>query len=368
MILNRYVYAEFLKPFIYTLVIFSVMFQIGHLFDRLPVFLKNGVEIHIILLYLFGMLPLWAVQALPVCTLIAGVLVLGNMSSSGEIFCLRSSGVSNKQILKPLFILGLVLTVLTFILGDTLMPSATFYARSLYRTYVDKVGLFKPVWDDIIVLAQNKKRITAKRLDLTKNEMESVTVEEYGDHFNLRQALIAKKAEWNEQKGWTFYDGVIRLFSQEGDEIVEEESFASAELVLPEKPTDFIPEHVAPEELSVRQLQHYIRKINLLGLPALKETVQFHLKFAFPFTHILVLTIGIPIAFKTTPAGGGRGQKGFGRMRSLAVALVIGFCYLMLITLGQALGETRKLPPWLAVWSANFIFAMVGIYLMKKVE
>ena len=109
-------------------------------------------------------------------------------------------------------------------------------------------------------------------------------------------------------------------------------------------------------------------KIKDLGIPALTERVQYHLKFAFPFTHLLVLAIGVPIAFKTTPSGGGRGQKGFSRMKSLAVALVVGFCYLMLITVGQALGESRKLEPWVGVWIANFIFLAAGIYLIRKID
>lgn len=368
MILNRYIYSEFSKPFIFSALLFSLIVQMGHLFDRLEVFIKNSVKINIIVLYILAMTPLWLVQLLPICTLIATVTLLGRISSSGELFCLNSSGISNKTILKPFYIIALLLTIFTFFFGNIFMPRATFYAHTLYRTHVDKVGLFKPVWEEIIALTQNKKRVTAKRLDLTKNEMETVTVEEYGDHFNLRQLLIAQKAEWNENRGWTFYDGVIRLFSKEGDEIVEEESFLAAQIALREKPTDLVPENILPEELSIAQLKRYIAKINLLGLPALREKVQYHLKFAFSFTHILVLMIGIPIALKTTPAGGGRGRKSFGRTKSLAISLTIGFVYLTLITVGQALGESRKLPVWLGVWSPNFIFLFVGIYLFKKIE
>lgn len=368
MILNRYISIEFFKSFAFTIVIFSFMIQIGHLFERLEVFLKNQVQAKIIIIYLFSMLPLWAIQALPICTLIACVYTLGSMALSGELFCLRASGIPTSRILKPFFGIGILLTLLTFFLGNTLMPRSTYHARTLYRTYVDKVGIQRPIWDDIVVLAKNRKRITAKILDLEKNEMRTVTVEEYGDHFNLRQALTAQKAEWTENKGWMFYDGVVRLFSKEGDEIIEEESFVAAQIVLLEKPSDLVPHQIAPEELSVGQLNQYIEKINELGIPALPEKVQYHLKFAFPFTHLLVLAIGIPIAFRTTASGGGRGQKGFSRMKSLAVALVIGFTYLILMTLGQALGESRKLSPWIGVWIGNFVFGIVGIYLMKKID
>ena len=368
MILDRTITTNFFKTFLFTSVLFSFIIQIGHLFDRLEVFTKNNVSVGIIIPYLFSMLPLWMMQALPVCTLIAGVVTLGNMSMTGELFCLRSSGVPTRRILRPLFMIAIFLTLFTFLVGDFVMPKATSFAKNLYRGSVDKVGNQKKIWDDIVVCAQGKKRISAKRLDIGLNEMETVTVEEYDERFNLRQALTSKQAEWSPKNGWIFYDGVVRLFSKDGDEIIAEESFTSAQIVLPEKPNDLVPLDILPEELSSRELKEYIRKIESLGIAALKEEVQYYFKFAFPFTHILVLLIGLPIAFKTTPAGGGRGKKSFGRMKSLAVALLIGFLYYAFITIGQALGESRKVPPFLGVWIANIIFAAVGFYLMRNVE
>ncbi len=366
--LHRYLSKEFFKAFIFTVLIFALIIQIGHLFDRLEVFVRNGVSWLVIVPYLFAMAPFWLIQALPLCTLIAGVFTIGSMAQSGELFCLNSSGVSSRGILKPLFVIGIFLTVATFFLGDTLMPRSTHYARSLYRTYVDKVGEQKKDWYDVIVLAKNHKRISAKHLDLENNRLHIVTVEEYGDHMNLRQALTAQTAEWSPEKGWVFYEGVIRLFSKEGNEIIEEESFVTAQIDLPERPRDLVPLQVMPEELSLGELRDYIARIQSLGIPTLKERVQYHLKIAFPFTHILVLGIGLPIAFKTTAAGGGRGRKAFGRMKSLAIALLIAFAYYAFVTLGQALGESRKMPAWAGIWFANAAFLAAGVYLSRKVD
>ena len=368
MILNRYLTVEFFKAFFFTAILFTMIIQIGHLFDRLEVFVKNRVPLQIIFFYLFSMVPLWMMQILPICSLIAGVSTIGNLSKTGELMCLRSSGISTVRILKPFLFIALFLTCGSYFLGDIVMPRATSYARGLYRTYVDKQGIQKTLWQDIIVLAKDKKRISAKVLDIVQNQMEVVTVEEYGNRLNLRQALTAKKAEWFPSTGWTFYDGVIRLFSEDGDEIIQEESFETAKLNLPEKPSDLAPFQVAPEELSSQQLKQYIYYIQELGISALREKVQYYLKFAFPFTHILVLMIGLPIAFKTTQSGGGRGKKNFSQMRSLAIAIVIGFSYYALVTLGVALGESRKLEPWMAVWIGNAVFATFGIYLLKKID
>jgi len=368
MILNRYLFFEFVRPFFFSASAFALIITLGHLFDRLEVFIKNGVGALTVVLYLLSMLPLWLIQALPLCTLIASVLVIGNLCQSGEISCLRSSGISSRRVILPLFAVGTLLTILTFMAGNSLMPRATHYARTLYRREVDKIGAQKPVWNNLIAIARNRRRISAKKLDLEKSGMEVISVESYGDQFNLRQEMIAQRADWNPKSGWTFYDGVVRMFSKEGDEIIEEESFVIAHIELPESPADLVPLQILPEELSVGDLKGYILKINELGIPALTERVQYHLKFAFPFTHLLVLAIGIPIAFRTTAAGGSRGQKNFSRMRSLAVALAVALTYFGLIAFGQALGESRKLEPWMGVWLANAVFLGVGIVLLRKID
>src|SRR3989344_4655683 len=139
MILNRYLLFEFVKPFSFSAFIFALVITLGHLFDRLEVFIKNGVGAPTVALYLLAMLPLWLIQALPLCTLIASVLVIGNLCQSGEMACLRSSGISTGRILAPLFAAGFALTLFTFVLGDTLMPRATSFARTIYRKEVDKM-------------------------------------------------------------------------------------------------------------------------------------------------------------------------------------------------------------------------------------
>src|SRR5438105_1563165 len=105
MILNRYLVLEFAKPFGFTTLIFALIISIGHLFDRMEVFIRNHVEAKIVAVYIFSMLPLWLLQALPICTLIAGVLVIGNLAQTGEMSCLRSSGISAKRIVAPLFLM-----------------------------------------------------------------------------------------------------------------------------------------------------------------------------------------------------------------------------------------------------------------------
>ena len=368
MILNRYLLSQFLKVFFFVAILFALIIQIGHLFDRLQVFVNNHVPVGVIALYLVCMVPLWLIQALPFCTLIAGVTTIGNLAKSGELFCLRSSGISTRRILMPLFAMASLLTILTFVLGNTVMPQATSRARTIYRQYIDKEGAQTLIWKDIVVLAKNQKRISAKILDIKKGTMKTVTVEEYGENLNLRQTLTAKEAQWDAQSGWIFYDGVIRLFSKESNEIIEEESFVSAQLQLSEKPTDLAPLQVAPEEMNLTQLRQYIKKLNNLGISALRETVQYYLKFAFPFTHLLVLAIGVPIAFRTTPSGGGQGRKGFSNMKSLSVALAIGFVYYALITLGLSMGESRKLHPILAVWLGNAVFAIIGFFMLRRID
>ena len=47
---------------------------------------------------------------------------------------------------------------------------------------------------------------------------------------------------------------------------------------------------------------------------------------------------------------------------------MIGFAYFVVVALTRALGQTGALPPAVAAWTANVIFALVGGYYLLGSE
>ena len=81
-------------------------------------------------------------------------------------------------------------------------------------------------------------------------------------------------------------------------------------------------------------------------------------RYSFPFTGLIVIWLGIPLGVRTSRRGGA--LLGVGT----ALILVVAFFFLTQITI--ALGRGQHIPPLLAAWLTNVIFATVGAVLMAR--
>jgi len=131
-------------------------------------------------------------------------------------------------------------------------------------------------------------------------------------------------------------------------------------LSLPETPSDFQIAEKNPNEMNFRQLREYVQKIERDGYDARKYRTAMHGAISFPFTVIIMACLGIPLAL--------RSERGAGLARGIGYSIFISFIYLVVYSFMLELGKGGSFPPFLAAWLANFIFAMVGVYLLLSVR
>ena len=131
------------------------------------------------------------------------------------------------------------------------------------------------------------------------------------------------------------------------------------ELVLPETAEAFLKIDKLPEEMSYWELRHHAVKTAHEGYDDTRFIVDQNLKLAFPLLSFIMVLMGIPIALILKKGG-----------PPLAVCLGIAACFLYIVTFGltRSLGYAGILPPTLSAWLANFIFLLLGTYLMMRVE
>ena len=134
-ILRDHILQEFLTPFIFCLLSLLVVFFLGRGFVQMAdlVFNKN-VNIFLILKLLFFSFPFILTFLIPMSVLVATLLAFGKLSFDNEIMAIRASGISMKQIIRPLIALTAVLCLLSFLLSDRIASSRPFgFCRGLGR-------------------------------------------------------------------------------------------------------------------------------------------------------------------------------------------------------------------------------------------
>jgi LPS export ABC transporter permease LptG/LPS export ABC transporter permease LptF len=100
-------------------------------------------------------------------------------------------------------------------------------------------------------------------------------------------------------------------------------------------------------------LSALLQRIN--GPDGKRFLIELHNRFAFPAACLVLMLVGVPLGVASR-----RGGKSSG----FVFTILLVFVYYFLSSTGIALGHQNKLPAFLAVWSANLLFAAAGTFLL----
>jgi lipopolysaccharide export LptBFGC system permease protein LptF len=127
---------------------------------------------------------------------------------------------------------------------------------------------------------------------------------------------------------------------------------------LSEDPSYFKKEVKQSSEMNYEELRHYIHDLQQSGFEVVRLRVQLQKKFAYPVIAFVMAVLAIPFALST-------GKKG--TIAGVAVAVGVAVIYWTVSSLFEAMGNISQLPPIMAAWAPDVIFACIGGYMILKV-
>ena len=130
-LLTKYLFQEMSYPFLISLFMITFILFVNFLLRAIDRFLGKGLDILIILEYLFLNLAWIIALSIPMAMLLATLATFGRLSEDNEINALRSAGVSFISIIMPPLIFGLSVAMLLIIFNNYVLPEMNFKARLL---------------------------------------------------------------------------------------------------------------------------------------------------------------------------------------------------------------------------------------------
>jgi lipopolysaccharide export system permease protein len=355
--LSRYVIREYTKNFFLGLGAFSAIYLIVEFFERINAFLYNRASLGMMGSYYVNKIPSILFQVAPAAILLATIITLNAMSRHNEIMAMKSGGISLWRIISP--ILGVVIILYFVLLGlnEWVVPPANQNAREATDLIIHKkkpVPVFKQsqIW-----IRSHQAIYNIKLYHPEKNLLEGITIYRFDPAFRLRERLDARSARWQDGQ-WIFAEASVTTFPPDGFPI--RKFLAEISLPLPETPADFQIVNKNPEEMNFSELQKYVHKIESDGYNSYKYRTAMHHCFSYAFIGVVLAFLGIPIAL--------RREKGAGIAVGVAFCIIISLAFYLVYSLSISYGQAGTLPPILAAWLGNIIFAMVGFYLFLSVR
>ena len=339
--LDRYISREVGVYVIAGLAVMALAFLGGYLYEVLAPLLSRGADPFIVSQYLAYRLPDALVRGAPLAFLFALLLVLSRMGEDSELKAMLAGGVSKVRILFPLILLGTLLFVVCLIAADSLVPRGIQQGQSVLRQAVLQKprALLEPgtrltdAYGRIVYVGKvNDDSIGEVRV-ITKDEVLSAETGRFeGGNLILSKGLRT-----------TFDGSRPRTVAQFDRAIVP-----LVELSL-EPPGGLF-------SLTVAQLRERIAQYRQQNLPYHAELTALNRKWAEPAAVYSFAIFAVGLAFYLL---------GGSRSLGLLGVVILTFIYYATWSVGRIMGEQGVIPPIVAAWGPNLIYALAGVILLR---
>ncbi|MDO8525365.1 MAG: LptF/LptG family permease, partial [Candidatus Omnitrophota bacterium] len=121
-IIDRYMVKGFLAPFVWCLFIFTIMAIIIDIFSFIEDIVKFKIPAESLAAFYIYYSPTIVLQVTPMAVLLSTIFILSNLNKNNEITAMKSSGISLWRIMSPIIILGLIISIASFIVSDRVLP------------------------------------------------------------------------------------------------------------------------------------------------------------------------------------------------------------------------------------------------------
>jgi lipopolysaccharide export system permease protein len=354
-LIEKYLTKEIFKYFGIVLLTVVGIYLAVDFFQRMDDFLEADFPFLKIIGFYQLKIPSVIVQIAPVGILLAVSIVFGLMNKNNEIIALKSSGVSISYLLGPVVLIGLLLSLLIFLLSEMIVPITISEANRIWNAEVKKKSAVTSRGNNIWIKG-NGFICHIIYYNPANNTILGGTLNFFDNDFRLTRRVDAKKGVFKNGK-WIFYD----IMEQKLDK--KSNHYRVTFFEEREEPFDFLPEDIKrvvkkSEEMGFLELYAYIKNIENEGYDASVYKVDLYAKLAFPLVSFIMCLAGAGISSRSKLKG------------SLSVSIFYGICgaflYWIFYSFCLSLGYGEMLPPFIAAWAANLVFLCFAILVFLK--
>jgi len=360
-IIDYYVISGFLFYFSVLLATFVFLIEVFNFFELLSDVFRNQIPVSELFEYLFFLAPKLIYDAAPVSVLVATLVAFGILAKNNEITAMKACGVSLHRLSLPVLAAGLGLSAALFFFDYSVATKTNVIQERLrnkikgrpVQTYLRP----QSPW----IFGRGSRIFYYRYLNETEGVLGGISVYELDPaSFRLRRHIYAERARWEPALAtWVFQNGWVRDMGEAGDRFRLFQGETATFPELDEPPSWFIKEVKTYRQMTFDQLAAYIDEMRQSGFNTVPLQVQFHKKFSAPLFALVMALLSVPFAFLTGTRGA---LTGVGTSLGIAVA------YFALNYFFEQLGNVGQLPPHVAAWSPNALFALAGLYLMSRMR
>ena len=352
-ILDWYIIKKFIGTYIYSIMLIisiSIVFDIN---ENLAKFSESHAPLRAIVFdYYLNFIPYFANLFSPLFVFIAVIFFTSKLAGNSEIISMLAAGVSFKRLMRPYMISCVAISILSFFLSAYVIPHGTvirqnfetIYKNKTKNTSADNVQL--QVGTGVIAYIQHYDNNLKKGYGFCLDKFENKKLVSHLTAMEIQYDTISDSKNHWKMTNWK----VRRLKGLR--EIIT--SGIQKDTLIQMEPTDLVYSKGQQETFTSPELRAYISKqIDRGSGNVVQYQVEYHKRIAASFASFILTTIGFSLSSRKRKGGMGL---------YLGIGLALSFGYIMLQTVSSTFAINADLPPMLAAWIPNIIFAVVAYF------
>lgn len=351
--LDWYIIKKFYSTFFFAILVLAVISCVIDYSEKVEDFVSKKAPAWAVINYYKDFVPHITALLFPLFIFIATIFFTSKIAYKSEIIAILSSGVSFQRFMRPYFIGGGFLCLVSLVANHWIIPLANKERLAFEDKYVHD---FNPYTGDNLHLGISKGYyVYFQNFNMVANTGNHFTAEKV-DGIVLKEKLMADYASYDSvTKTWNLHNVTIRTNDSTSEHI---RKIIDLPIKYPFVPKDLNKSDAIKEALTTSELANYINTEKLRG----RENLSFYLverdrRTAQPFAGLILTIIGGCIASRKV-----RGGSGF----HLALGIMISAVYIMFLQTSTTFATKASLSPLISVWIPNVIFGILAFVLYRR--
>ena len=364
-VLVKYIAKELFLYFLVCFAFFFVVFFVNQILLLAETILKKRVPVLSVIKLIGYCLPAIIAQSAPFATLVGFLMCLGRLVSDNEVIILRASGQRYSVILKPVIIMGMLISVFSFVMNDYFLPLGTLNYNRMFKQII----VSNPA---VELESQSVKRMNDATLvigDVFKYNVSDLVLFDAAD--GGKQRLIVSK---NTDVKKAVSPGVLMQLNMDDAFVLmlDKKNRKNFDILTSDGMTLNVFEDsiisssggTSPREMTSWDLYKKIKNMKKLNNSTKKQlnsyNLEYNKKFSIPFGSIFFALLAFPLALVF-------GRKD-GQTLGLIFGIIISVLYWAATILGQMFGLRSGWNGFWMMWGPNFFIGLIGILLYLRLR
>lgn len=355
--LDRYILGRFLGTFLFAIGLIVVVIIVFDLSEKLDDFLANEAPMRAIMLdYYLNFIPYIVNTFGGMFTFVTVIFFTSKMASHSEIIAILSSGVSFGRMMRPYLVGSALLTLVSFLLINWVIPGANARRLEFEEIYYREApfqnrnrNIHRQIEPGVFTYIQN--------YNTSADVGYRFTLEEF-DQGRLARKITSDYIKWDSARAmWGIHNYTDHRFLPDGaEQIVRGRRMDT--LLANFRREDYTSRDEVVQTMDYGELNEAIqRQLDSGSQSYILYAIEKHSRFAFPFSNIILTVIGVCISAKKKRGGIGL---------NIGLGLGLAFSYLLVMQVTSVFATNAGFDPRMSVWMPNVLYACAAFVLYQR--